>query len=154
MASGSSRILVAILLGLALAHAAVSSPWLPTHGSVHPQSSLVYIAHDSGMPLDEPLVRRLAGHVSALGRTGADSHLYAFETAALQRDAARFPPGSLRSWRLTFVSGERLGAVFRIADNTNSQIVVTTAGDPLDGIAVGDAFLIEDRIERTPPARR
>jgi hypothetical protein len=110
--------------------------------------------HDGSMPIEDPLVRRFAGHVSALGRAGPDGHVYTFATAALMRDAALFPPGSLRSWRLTFISGDRLGAVFRVADNSDSEIIVTGAGDPLDGVAVGDGFLTEDRIERAYPARR
>src|SRR5450755_1726665 len=70
--------------------------------------------HDGNMPIEDPVVRRFAGHVSLLGPPGQNGHLYAFETAALRRDTVAFPPGSLRSWRLTFVSGERLGAVFRV----------------------------------------
>ncbi len=107
-------------------------------------------SHDSSMPMEDPVVQRFAGHVSALGMP-VGGHLYSFQTAELK---TKYPPGALRSWRLTFVSGEKLGEVFRVADNGESDVRVTGAGAPLDGIAIGDAFLIEDQIERSVPARR
>jgi hypothetical protein len=151
----SGRVLIVAALGIACGHPTGSAGPLPIPGGAPAIQPLPLRAgHDGSMPIEDPVVRRFAGHVSQLGTPGQNGHLYIFETAALRRDADRFPPGSLRSWRLTFVSGDRFGAVYRVANNTDTEVIVTSAGDPLDGVAVGDGFLIEDQIERSYPARR
>src|SRR5437016_62994 len=111
------RLLVVAACGIAYGHAPTGNA-VPLAAPSHirtPPPLLVLAGHDGSMPMVDPIVQRFAGHVTALGRPDPNGRLFVFETAALRRDAARFPPGSLRSWRLTFVSGERLGAVFRVA---------------------------------------
>lgn len=90
--------------------------------------------HD-GVTVD-PALRRNPGKVVAIG--GGHS----FEAKPLR--AAAFVPNELRGWRLTVLAGKRFGAAFQVASNTESQITVATQDGPLDGLAAGDLFIVEE----------
>ena len=69
--------------------------------------------------------------------------------------AARLPaaPGyaanELRGWRLTVLAGKRFSSVFEVESNSESEIVVTARDGPVNGLAVGDVFVLEEiAIER------
>jgi hypothetical protein len=92
---------------------------------------LAYAGHDD-VKVD-PALKRNPGKITALG-AGPN----AFEAKPLRAPA--FVPNELSGWRLTLLGGERFGAAFRVRSNTESQI---TVDGPLDGLAVGDLFIVE-----------
>ena len=81
----------------------------------------------------DPALKRNPGKITAFG-AGPN----AFEAKPLRAPA--FVPNELSGWRLTLLGGERFGAAFRVKSNTESQI---TIDGPLDGLAVGDLFIVE-----------
>lgn len=105
-------------------------------------------AGHGGIEVD-PVIGRFAGSVTALGEPADDGHVYVLETAAGDLD-----PDELRSWRLTVISGERQGATFVVAGNTHTELRVTELDGPLDGLAPGDLFLVEQVMTRRMPSRR
>lgn len=89
-----------------------------------------YAGHDD-VKVD-PALKRNPGKVTAL------ASVHSFEAKPLR--ATAFVPNELRGWRLTVLAGERFGAAFRVSGNTESRI---TVDGPLDGLAVGDLFIVE-----------
>jgi hypothetical protein len=67
--------------------------------------------------------------------------VYSFEAKPLRAPA--YVPDELRGWRLTVLAGKRFGAAFEVRGNTESLITVAPAHGPLDGLAVGDLFIVE-----------
>jgi hypothetical protein len=82
----------------------------------------------------DPALRRTPGKITALGPAG-----HSFEAKPLRAPA--YVPDQLRGWRLTMLAGERFGAAFEVKANTESRI---TIDGPLDGLAVGDLFIVEE----------
>jgi hypothetical protein len=87
----------------------------------------------------DPALRRNPGKVTALG---AQADSYSFEAKPLRAPA--FVPNELRGWRLTVLAGKRFAAAFQVQSNTESHITVAPANGPLDGLAVGDLFIVEE----------
>jgi hypothetical protein len=83
----------------------------------------------------DPALKRNPGKITAL------SGGYSFEAKPLR--APVFVPDELRGWRLTVLGGERFGAAFEVESNTESRITVAPAAGPLNGLAVGDLFIVE-----------
>lgn len=83
----------------------------------------------------DPALKRNPGKVTALGS------VYSFEAKPLRAPA--YVPDELRGWRLTVLAGERFGAAFEVQSNTESRITVAPAAGPLNGLAVGDLFIVE-----------
>lgn len=82
----------------------------------------------------DPALKRNPGKITALA---ADER--SFEAKPLR--SAAFVPGELRGWRLTMLGGERFGSAFRVEANTESRI---TVDGTLNGLAVGDLFIVEE----------
>lgn len=89
-----------------------------------------YAGHDD-VKVD-PALKRNPGKVTAL------ASIYSFEAKPLR--AGAWVPNELRGWRLTVLAGERFGAAFGVESNTESRITVDA---PLEGLAVGDLFIVE-----------
>jgi hypothetical protein len=90
----------------------------------------------------EAALKRSPGKVTALGS------VYSFEAKPLRAPA--YVPNELRGWRLTVLKGERFGAAFQVESNTESRITVAPANGSLDGIAVGDLFIVEETAPQSP----
>jgi hypothetical protein len=91
--------------------------------------------HDDDVKVD-PALKRNPGKITALGG------VYSFEAKPLRAPA--YLPDELRGWRLTVLAGKRFGAAFEVQGNTESRITVAPANGPLDGLAVGDLFIVEE----------
>ena len=119
------------------------------------RDGVVLVGHDVNVV---PAVRRFAVVVTAVGAPDAKGNVYTFGTSleqnplmgARQEKKEAFALNEVRSWRITVVSGERLGAVFQVEANTAAEIKVTDAFGPLNGLAVGDFMLIEEIFIRAP----
>ena len=94
-------------------------------------AATAYAGHDD-VKVD-PALKRNPGKITALG-AGPN----AFEAKPLRAPA--FVPNELMGWRLTLLGGARFGAAFRVRSNTESRI---TVDGPLEGLAVGDLFIVE-----------
>jgi hypothetical protein len=93
-----------------------------------------------------PAVPRLGGMVTEIGAPEGKGGVHRFRARQVGPfyAPARFPPGELRGWRLTFVGGERFAQTFEVMSNTDHEFVVKALDGPLDGVAVNDMFLVED----------
>lgn len=93
-----------------------------------------------------PAVPRLGGLVTEIGAPDGNGGVRRFRARQVgpYYAPARFPPGELRGWRLTFVGGERFATTFEVVSNTEHEFVVKALGVPFDGVAVNDMFLVED----------
>jgi hypothetical protein len=106
-------------------------------------SSTLYASHSD--IAFSPAVPRLGGQVTEIGASAGDG-VYRFRARQVgpYYAPARFPPGELRGWRLTFVGGKRFAKTFEVISNTDHEFVVKALDGPLDGVAVNDMFLVED----------
>jgi len=102
---------------------------------------LVGAGHDNVVV--DPALKRHAGQIVALGNPDQQGHIYAFQLKRLPA-APDFAPDELRGWRLTLLAGKRFAQAFEVAGNTGSEVTVSTKGEPLDGVAVKDVFVIEN----------
>jgi len=102
--------------------------------------------HDAFAPVDAP-IKRYSAIVTAVGDADKDGHVHSFTTSNTD-----FRLGELRSWRLTFVSGELFGNTFQVAENTASDVTLTEDNGPIDAVGVGDLFLLEQVFSRKTPA--
>ena len=100
-----------------------------------------HAGHDS-IQVD-PALRRHAGQVVALGEPDARGHVYSFRLKRLP-EAPAFASDELRGWRLTMLAGKRFAQAYEIAGNGGSEVTVSAKGEPLDGVAVKDVFVIEN----------
>lgn len=91
----------------------------------------------------DPALKRHAGQVVALGRPDAQGHVYSLRLKRLPA-APDFSPDELRGWRLTLLAGKRFAQAYEVAGNTGSEVTVSAKGEPLDGVAVKDVFVIEN----------
>ncbi|MGD9738807.1 MAG: hypothetical protein AB7O56_03135 [Bauldia sp.] len=119
--------------------ASAENPW-PAPAALTPE--LILVGHGAEMA---QIVPRLPGRVTAVGEPDADGNIYSFEI-----DITDLALNEIRSWRLTFVSGELFAYVFQIRENDGPRVSVTSIDGPLNGIAVGDGFLIEQTPVRRP----
>ena len=95
-----------------------------------------------------PAVKRYAGIVTALGAPDEKGSIYSFRAARLPA-APGYATNELRTWRLTVLAGKRFSSVFEVQSNSESEIVVTARDGPVNGLAVGDVFVVEEiAIER------
>ena len=106
-------------------------------------SSTLYATHSD--IAFSPAVPRLGGQVTEIGAPDGNG-VYRFRARQIGPSyaPARFPPGELRGWRLTFVGGKRFAKTFEVMSNTDYEFVVKALNDPFDGVAVNDMFLVED----------
>jgi len=102
--------------------------------------------HDAFAPVDAP-IKRYSAIVTAIGAADKDGHVHSFTTSN-----SDFRLGELRSWRLTFVSGELFGNSYQVAENDASIVTLTEDNGPIDGVSVGDLFLLEQVFSRKTPA--
>ena len=93
-----------------------------------------------------PAVPRLGGQVTEIGAPVGNGGVHRFRARQVgpYYAPARFPPGELRGWRLTFVGGKRFAKTFEVVSNTDHEFVVKAHDVPFDGVAVNDMFLVED----------
>lgn len=97
--------------------------------------------HDN-IDVDRSLARH-AGKIVSVGAPDGEGHVYSFRLARLPA-APGFAVDELRGWRLTILAGKRFAAEFRVRSNTHDQIVIAALDGPLDGLAAGDLFVVED----------
>jgi len=94
-----------------------------------------------------PVVRRLGGQVTELGKPDGKGDLYQFKAKQVGAGApVRYQPDELKGWRLTFLGGKRFTNVFQVLSNTDYEITVTPLDGPLNGVAVYDSFLAEELV--------
>ena len=107
-------------------------------------SSTLYATHSD--IAFSPAVPRLGGQVTEIGAPDGNGGVHRFRARQVgpYYAPARFPPGELRGWRLTFVGGKRFAKTFEVMSNTDYEFVVKALDGPLDGVAVNDMFLVED----------
>ena len=91
----------------------------------------------------DPAMKRYAGQVVALGKADARGNVRSFELRRLPAGPA-FAPDELRGWRLTMLAGKRFGQAFEVAGNSAAEVTVSARGEPLDGVAEQDVFVIEN----------
>jgi hypothetical protein len=101
----------------------------------------IKVGHDNIVV--DPTIRRYTGMVAALGTPAGDGKVYSFTTAPVGPRSFALSPNDLRGWRLTVLSGNAFGHVFRVSGNTESVITVTNDQGGLDGLQVRDVFIIE-----------
>lgn len=102
--------------------------------------------HDAFAPVDAP-IKRYSAMVVAIGATDKDGRVRSFTTSN-----SDFRLDELKSWRLTFVSGELLGNSYQVQANTAADITLTDDNGPIDAVRVGDLFLVEQIFQRRTPA--
>ena len=126
-------------------------------------SSTLYASHSD--IAFSPAVPRLGGQVTEIGAPDGNGGVHRFRARQVGPYYApeRFPPGELRGWRLTFLSGKLFAKTFEVTSNTDHEFVVThsgaaressklskrrgsrnAVGGPLAGVAVNDMFLVDD----------
>ena len=114
--------------------------------------AVAFAGHD-GIAVD-PALKRYAGQVTALGKPDDQGRVYSLQVRRLPASAA-FERDELRGWRLTMLAGRRFAQVFEVVGNTGTELSVSAADGPLNGIAVRDVFVIENiPVERQKPAER
>jgi hypothetical protein len=91
----------------------------------------------------DPALKRHAGQVMALGEPDANGHVYSFRLKRLP-EAPAFAADELRGWRLTMLAGKRFAQAFEVVGNGATEVTVSAKGEPLDGVAVKDVFVIEN----------
>jgi hypothetical protein len=96
--------------------------------------------HD--IPVDRSL-KRYNGMVIALGAPDAEGYIYSFKAKPLP-EAPGYVPREMRGWRLTMLAGKRFAAVFEVQENGESEITVSKADGPLNGVEIRDLFVIEE----------
>jgi len=106
-------------------------------------ASIVGLAGHDNIEVD-PALKRYAGLVTALGSPGPEGRIYSFQAVQGGPARAKYVPDELRGWRLTVLAGKRFAAVFEVQANTESEITVTPLDGPLNGLAVRDAFVVEN----------
>ncbi len=127
----------------AFAEGALKAP-LPATGDA---GRLILAGHNPDIPA---AVRRAIGRVTAVGAPNEEGNILSFTV-----DIADLAPNELRSWRITFVSGELYAYVFQVRGNEGPVITVTSLDGPLNGLAVGDGLIIEQTpIDRPTPQMR
>ena len=122
-----------------------------THGRAIAAASMIMLASSTLYATHSdiafsPAVPRLGGQVTEIGAPVGNGGVHRFRARQVgpYYAPARFPPGELRGWRLTFVGGERFAKTFEVMSNTDYEFVVKALDGPLDGVAVNDMFLVED----------
>jgi len=91
-----------------------------------------------------PAMKRYAGKITELAEPDPQGRVYGFRALRLPATAGKYPPGEMKGWRLTFLSGKRFGSVFEVQSNGEAQIVVMPLDGPLADVAVNDLFVIEE----------
>ena len=107
--------------------------------------ALAHAGHDDVRV--ERALERYAGMITELGAPDAEGRIYSFRSTPIGPPAStpkQYPEGGLRGWRLTFLAGKRFANAFEVQSNTGSEITVSAAQGPLDGIAVRDVFVVEN----------
>ena len=96
-----------------------------------------YAGHDGEVA--GQVVEGLAGTVTAVGAPDGDGQVLRF------LGTHAFPPNRIKGYRVTFTSGARVGQSFHVVGNGGTVIVVTGVDGPLNGIAVGDTYTMDNR---------
>jgi hypothetical protein len=108
--------------------------------------ALAHAGHDDDVRVERAL-ERYAGMVTEVGAPDGEGRIYSFRSTPIGPPATtpeQYPEGGLRGWRLTFLGGKRFATAFEVQSNTASEITVSAARGPLDGIAVRDVFVVEN----------
>ena len=154
----------AILMALAvffLAAAAAAQPLLRLAIDADSRGGVIRVGHDVNVA---PSIRRFALVVSAVGPADAKGEIYSFQVSLDQNPPTAGRAGQpvrrevlalneIRSWRITVVSGELLGAEFQVEANDQLDVKVTPDFGPLNGLVKGDFLLVEEVAVRPPPQR-
>jgi hypothetical protein len=98
--------------------------------------------HEEDVMVD-PTLHRFTGSVKAIGKPDGKGRIYGFELAPLGPRSRPPAPGEWKGWRLRMLTGERFASFFVIRGNTPSSATVVAGAHPLNGVAVGDAFIVE-----------
>ncbi|MFO1184887.1 MAG: hypothetical protein U1E56_08875 [Bauldia sp.] len=106
----------------------------------------VRAGHDALAPVDAP-IKRYSASIVSLGPPDKDGHIHSFTTSN-----SDFRADELKSWRLTFVSGELLANSYQVAGNSAAEVTLTDDNGPIDALRVGDLFLVEQVFQRRTPA--
>lgn len=134
------------LLAVALAGTPSSAEQGPFNS---PVGGTLILAGHAGVDL-LTVTRRFALRVSGVGAPDAEGNVWSFEV-----DMTDLRPNEIRSWRLTFVSGDLFAYVFQVRENEGTTVIVTSLDGPLNGIAVGDGMLVEQmQVQRPAPQMR
>lgn len=116
---------------------------LSTCGLLVGMSSLpVEAAHDAAMAM---VVKRFAATVTAIGAADDKGDVYSVDI-----NITDLGDNQLRSWRITFFSGELYAYAYQIKANDADTLTVTSLDGPLTGVAVGDSMLIEETPMKRP----
>lgn len=109
------------------------------------------VGHD---PLVDPVIRRLTGKVTGLGKVNKDGHIYSIRLEPI--GPKMLPPNrnELRGWRLTVLKGARFGYVYWVHSNTSTEITVHSKDGWLDGVVTGDLFVVEQIDSKLLPAAK
>jgi hypothetical protein len=91
----------------------------------------------------DPAFTRIAGQVVSLGNASPQGKIYSFTLKRLPPGPA-FAPDELRGWRLTMLAGKRFSQAYEVVGNTGTELTVSSRGEPLDGVAPNDVFVIEN----------
>lgn len=146
------RLMAAALLALALlAMAAQVTPArdLAVEADLWPEL-LVEVGHGDFELV--PTIERYGLVVTELGPLDENGDLYSFSFSVAMSSFGTtvVANNGLRSWRISFVSGELLAQVFQVRSNTADELSVTSAFGPLNGLAVGDLLFVEQVPVRQP----
>lgn len=145
MRSFRSRSAQAGIMSLAIAIAAVQPASARTLFDTPVGGTLILAGH-AGVDLLTPM-RRFALRVTGVGEPDADGNIWSIDV-----DMTDLRPNEIRSWRITFVSGELFAYVYQVRQNEGTNITVTSLDGPLNGVAVGDGFLVEQvQMQRPAP---
>ncbi|MCW5716746.1 MAG: hypothetical protein KIS68_02830 [Bauldia sp.] len=138
-----ASVAVAIVLSIAASGAARAEWPVPPAGG----GMLILAGHAGDVMVT---MRRFPLRVTAIGSPDENGNVWSFEV-----DMADLEPNELRSWRVTFVSGELFAYVFQVRENVGTTVTVTSLDGPLNGIAVGDGMLVEQvQMQRPAPQMR
>jgi hypothetical protein len=107
--------------------------------TVPPEARITYVL-PVGHGLDvAPVVRRFTGTVAEVGEPNADGEVYSFRI-----NEGEFAADEVQHWRLTFITGERFATAYQIRESSAEEITIFSLDGPLNGIAEGDLFFVEN----------
>src|SRR2546425_949584 len=97
-----------------------------------------YAGHDGEVA--GQIVQGVTGAVTAVGAANANGQIFSFTDAS-----KAFAPNRVKGYRVTFTSGALSGQSFDVSTNIATGINVTGFDRPLNGLAIGDRYTIDNR---------
>src|ERR1044072_4601546 len=85
--------------------------------------------------------------ITGRGEPDAEGRIYSFRGTPIGPPAStpkEYPPGELRGWRLTFLARHRSSPASAGQAASGSEITGSPADGSLNGIALGDVFVVEE----------